>query len=66
MGFGKIIHHPSVKTSEEGLCFIASVLLSQIVLKAAYGLFVQNGLFKGLVIIKCWAIENVGFVLNAL
>ena len=48
MGFGKIIDHPSVRTSEEGLYFIASMILSQIVLKPAYALFVQNGLFKSL------------------
>lgn len=48
MGFGKIIHHPSVKTSEKGLYFIPSVMLSQIVFKLDYALFVQNGLLKGL------------------
>lgn len=48
MGFGKTIHHPSVRTSEEDLYFIASMILSQIVLNPDYALFVQNDLFKGL------------------
>ena len=65
MGFGKIIHHASVRTSEEGCYFIGSMILSQIDLKSAYALFVQNGLFKGLDNHQIMAIESVVFVVNA-
>jgi len=46
MGFGKIIHHSSVRASKEVLYFKASMMLSQIVLKPACALFVQMACSK--------------------